>query len=69
MCIVTGCRFDKASPHSTLYKRRAEVGALVWRDNTLECLAPEDTKQLDDELGRQSRESGATDKSGPLAKR
>ena len=65
--IVTGGRFDKASPRATAYWRGPEAGELVWRDNTLECFAPEDTRILDAFLKRQSATLNVSPESGPLA--
>jgi hypothetical protein len=66
LLIVTGGRFDKASPRATPYRRGADAGDLVWRDNTLECFEPADMRELEDALKKQSvgRVSPA---SGPLA--
>ena len=65
--IVTGGRFDKASPRATAYWRGPEAGELVWRDNTLECFAPEDTRILDAFLKQQSATLNVSPESGPLA--
>jgi len=52
---VMGGRFDKTSPQATPYRRGSEAGALTWHDVTLECFAPEDSKELDAVLGKQGR--------------
>ena len=65
--IVTGGRFDKASPRATAYWRGPDARELVWRDNTLECFAPEDTRILDAFLKRQSATLDVSPESGPLA--
>lgn len=59
--LVSGCRFDKSSPHATLYRRDAEAGPLIWRDNQQQCFLPEDMKELDEELLK----CGGTEKSSP----
>ena len=66
LLIVTGGRFDKTSPRATPYRRGADAGDRVWRDNTLECFEPADMRELEDALKKQSvgRVSPA---SGPLA--
>jgi hypothetical protein len=66
LLIVTGGRFDKTSPHATPYRRGADAGDLIWRDNTLECFGPEDIRELESVLEKQAvgRVSPA---SGPLA--
>ena len=67
LLIVTGGRFDKASPHATAYWRGPKAGELVWRDNTLECFEPEDTRALDDYLKQQRAARKVSSVSGPLA--
>ena len=47
---MTGGRYAKNSPHSTLYARGAEAGDLLWFDNKVIGFAAEETKTLDDTL-------------------
>lgn len=47
---VTGGRYSKNSPHSTLYVRGAEAGNLLWFDNRVTGFTAEETKTLDDTL-------------------
>ena len=47
---VTGGRYSKNSPHSTLYVRGAEAGNLLWFDNRVTGFTAEETKTLDDML-------------------
>ncbi len=67
LLLVTGCRFDKASPNAAPYRRGTEAGELIWRDNTLECFKPEDMRELKEVIENQGRKSSATRTSGPLA--
>ena len=65
--LVSGGRFDKASPHATPYRREAGAEELVWRDNVLECFAPGDAKELEAELRKEGQANQSSRTSGQLA--
>ncbi len=57
--LVTGGRFTKSSPHSTLYRRGEKAKRLIWRDNQLFNFKSDEMKELEDELEK----SGETERS------
>lgn len=50
--IVTGGRFTKTSPNAKLYERGPKAGNVIWRDNRAVNFAPDERRQLDEEIGK-----------------
>ena len=57
--LVTGGRFAKSSPKSTLYSRGKDAEGLIWHDNKLLNFAPDELKGLNDELKKRGESDSA----------
>ena len=65
--IVTGSRFTKTSPRSTLYRRGEKAGRLIWHDNLPRNFKPEELKELNDELHKSGTSDSAVKNAAKFA--